>query len=335
MNCLRKLVAIAALAGLASTASADAIDGLVVFGNSISDAGNVAVLIGPDPTQTVTSNSYIPGRPYASGQFTNGNVWARTFADALGLGAFAQPSLAGGWNFAFGGARTATDGPGQSPSLAAQQSMFFSRTAGVASPSALYVIEGGGNDARDALRDAAMSATPATVIGAYATAYAQSVGTLVDNLQAAGGTNIVVWNVPNLGLAPAVLAQGPGASFLGSLVAQSMNAALTSRLALETDVLLFDFFAVQSSLVANAAAFGLTNVTDACGAVPSCNPSTYLYWDGIHPTSAGHALLARAMLEQTAFITAVPEPETYALMLAGLGAVALARRRAQKRAAAR
>jgi outer membrane lipase/esterase len=210
--------------------------------------------------------------------------------------------------------------------------MFFAATGGVASPNTLYVVEGGGNDARAALAAiaAAAPASAPALIGAAATAYAQSVGTLVDQLQAAGGPNIVVWNVPNLGLAPAVTVQGAGASFLGSQVASAMNTALAARLSSESKVLLFDIFALQNSFVANAGAVGLANVSDACGAVLGCDPSTYLFWDGIHPTSAGHALLARAMLEQTAFITAVPEPETYALMLAGLGAVAFYRRRQRR-----
>jgi phospholipase/lecithinase/hemolysin len=43
---------------------------------------------------------------------------------------------------------------------------------------------------------------------------------------------------------------------------------------------------------------GLTNVEDACltfGVVrnPFCQtPNRYLFWDGIHPTRAGHAILA-------------------------------------------
>ncbi len=224
---------------------------------------------------------------------------------------------------------------GLTPSLLAQEAMFFTRTGGIASPTALYVIAGGGNDARDALQAAAANpANAASIIGAAAAAYAQNIGTLVDQLQTAGGIDIVVWNVPNLGLAPAVTAQGAGAVFLADQVVQAMNAALAARLAAENGVLLFDVFGLQNSFAANAAALGLTNLTDACGAVPDCDPSTYVFWDGIHPTSAGHALLAQAMLEQTAFITAVPEPETYALMLAGLGAVAVFSRR-RKRAAAR
>lgn len=321
MNRLRKLVAAAALATLATTASA--VDGLVIFGDSLSDAGNAALFVGANPLQVVGGNTYIPSQPYASNQFTNGDVWAKTFASAIGLGPFAQPWLSGGLNFAFGGARTATDGVGLPPSLRTQQGQFLGNAPGNLAPSSfLYVIEGGGNDARDALAAAAADpAAAAAVITFAATSYAQQIGEMVDQLQAAGGQDIVVWNVPNLALAPAVTALGAGATFLASQVAQSMNAALAARLAIETDVLLFDVFGVQNSFTANAAALGLVNVTDACGAVANCDPSTYLFWDGIHPTSAGHALLAQAMLEQTAMITAVPEPETYALLLVGLAAV--------------
>ena len=334
--CLRKLVAAAALAALASTASA--VDRLVIFGDSLADTGNAAALVGIDGAQVVTGNSYIPSQPYASGQFTNGDVWATTFANAIGLGSFAQPWLTspGGSNYAFGGARIATDGVNLPPSLSTQVGQFLGNSGVL--PDTLFVIAGGGNDARDALQAAAAAGDPATmaeVITFAATTYAQKVGALVDQLQAApGAQEIVVWNVPNLALAPAVTIQGLGASFLAGQVVQAMNAALAARLASESDLLLFDVFGVQNSFAANAAALGLANVTDACGAVPNCDASTYLFWDGIHPTSAGHALLAQAMLDQTGLVTAVPEPETYALLLAGLAAVGAFSRRKKQHAIA-
>src|SRR3982751_1341428 len=99
----RPIVAIAC-AGAASAASAIDYSGVFFFGDSLSDAGNLAVLVGADPGQTITGNAYIPSRPYASGQFTDADVWAKTFAAGLGLASSGQPALLGGGNYAFGGA---------------------------------------------------------------------------------------------------------------------------------------------------------------------------------------------------------------------------------------
>jgi phospholipase/lecithinase/hemolysin len=82
-----------------------------------------------------------------------------------------------------------------------------------------------------------------------------------------------------------------------------MNAALAARLASETDVRTFDFFGLITSVNANPAAYGLTNVSDAGGAVPNADLSQYLCWDGVHPTAAGHAILAQSMYS----FTTVPE----------------------------
>jgi len=130
---LRSFVALEC-ASVATAASAQPFTGLFVFGDSLSDRGNVAIAIGADPTQTITGNSYIPSKPYASNQFSNGDVWAKSFADALGLASFATPALAGGGDFAFGGARVATDGAGLPPSLSAQETQFLSSTGGSAPP---------------------------------------------------------------------------------------------------------------------------------------------------------------------------------------------------------
>ncbi|MDQ5945187.1 MAG: outer rane lipase/esterase, partial [Pseudomonadota bacterium] len=60
-----------------------------------------------------------------------------------------------------------------------------------------------------------------------------------------------------------------------------------------------------------------------------CTPDSYLFWDSIHPTALGHRIIADAAFN----VLAVPEPETYALLLAGLGLMgAVARRRRQMQA---
>ncbi len=323
MTRLRKLVATLAFVGLTPLASAAGYAGLYIFGDSLADAGNVAALIGANPGQVISGNAYIPSQPYASGQFTNGDVWAKGFATSLGFSSSGLPSITGGGNYAFGGARIATDGAGLTPSLSAQTNLFLAASGGVAPGGALYVLEGGGNDGRDILQAAATSMTPNAVIAAGAASFAQAAGILVDRLQAAGAQSIIVWDIPNLALAPAITIQGAGASFLGGQVSLAMNAALAARMAGESGVKIFDVYGLQNSFATNPAAFGLTNVTDACGApTAGCNPATSLFWDGIHPTAAGHALLAQAML-----VTAVPEPETYVLLLGGLFVVALQARR--------
>jgi outer membrane lipase/esterase len=302
---VRRLLATAALSLVAGSAAA--YSGLVVFGDSLSDNGNVALAIGTDPDQIISGNGYVPSKPYASGTFSNGVVWADMMAASLGLAH--APSLAGGDNYAFGGAQTRDGG---SPSLLSQVGSFLGVTGGIADASALYVVAGGGNNARAALEAVAGGAPIVRTVIGTAIKYAQDVGSMVDQLQAAGATDIVVWNTPNLGLAPAVINEGSAASFLGQVVSNAMNRALANRLEAETDVKVFDLYGLLGSAVADPAAYGLVDAANACGAIVGCDPGTFLFWDGIHPTSAGHALLAREMMA-----LAVPEPGTWALFVAG------------------
>jgi outer membrane lipase/esterase len=179
---------------------------MVVFGDSLSDSGNDALLVG-STTQVITGNTYIPGHPYAPGTtFSNGPVWASDAASAIGVPLL--PSVAGGTNFAFGGATTG--GPGPIPNLLLQANQYLGLTHNVASPNALYVIEGGGNNARAALAAIAGGAAPGPTILSTAVSFAANIGTIVDELQLAGAKHIVVWDTPNIGLAPASQGGGPG-----------------------------------------------------------------------------------------------------------------------------
>ena len=121
-------------------------------------------------------------------------------------------------------------------------------------------------------------------------------------------------DTPNFGLTPSALSFGPQGSGLGSLVSASMNAALAARLAGESGVISFDFYAFVTNSVANATSLGFTNVSNACGQTPViCDSATSLFFDGIHPTTFGHALLADAVFAQV-----VPEPASYLLLGSGL-----------------
>jgi len=296
---------------------------MVVFGDSLSDSGNAAIAVGSAPGQVITGNTYIPSHPYASGTFSNGSVWASDVAAALGVPL--QPSLAGGTNFAVGGATTGGPSP---TSLLAQASQYLTLTGGVASPTALYVVEGGGNDGFAALSAIASGGNPATIIPATAASFASNIGTIVSELKTGGAGQIVVWDTPNLGLTPAITANGPVASFLGSSLATQMNLALAAALAGDTGVSIFDIYGLGTSIAANPAAFGLVNVTDACGAPSNaCDPATAQYWDGIHPTATAHTLIADAFLAEAA----VPEPSTWAMIIIGFVGLGFAFRQSRRR----
>jgi outer membrane lipase/esterase len=310
----------AALLGIAPLLSqASGYDGVVIFGDSLSDSGNNALVIGTAPGQVITGNSYIPTFAYGSGTYSNADVWATSFAAGLGLSAL--PSLAGGSNYAYGGAET--HGVGYPPNLQQQVGQFLGSGPGAIGDT-LFVIAGGGNNARSALELIGGGAPIGLVTAIAAQRYANDIGAMVDTLQAAGAQHIVVWNTPDIGATPAVRAEGSAASLLGGIVATQMNNALAQRLAGEAGVLTFDIFGLVDGVVANPGAFGLLNASDACGAILGCDPGTFLFWDGIHPTSAGHAMLAASMLD---LVAVVPEPGTAWLLAIGAMVVVLRRRR--------
>ncbi len=329
---------------------------LFLFGDSLSDTGNNALVFdvvgasqgyppGTLRTPMVTpDNSFIPTYPYsASNVYSNGPVWASTFAASLGLSA--NPSLTGGTNYAYGGARVGplgepnpfVDFPNNfPPSLTTQVATFLGQHSNQAPSSALYVVAGGGNDSRDLIAVAGAilagggtidDALPGILAGAQT--YAHRVDLMVNSLEGSGAKDIVVWNTPNAGLAPAILAQHIGG--LGTLVSDLMNQALASALAdniadATDDVRIFDLFGISTDISKNPAAYGLTNVKDACSAAANavaCEQDSYSYffWDGIHPTAAVHRLLAGAM------VAVVPEPGSVALLALGLFGIAAARKR--------
>lgn len=314
--------ALSSAALLMPVAEAQAYSSLVVFGDSVSDGGNVALTIGqPNGVpQVISGNSYIPDYPYApSGRYSNGPVWAETFAQSLGLPLL--PSLAGGSNYAFAGARTSgADVP--VPTLTTQTAAFLAQVQGVAPADALYVIAEVGNDARDALAAIAGGADATSTMQLAATRYASDVGAIVDSLRDAGAQHFLVFNNVDLGRVPAVAAMGSDAAALASTLTASMNTELGQRLQGQSDITLLDTFSFIDRVTLDPQAFGFVNGSDACGAIAQADCSGYVFWDGLHPTAAMHRVIADAALA-----AAVPEPQSALLLLAGGLAVITIRRR--------
>ena len=290
---------------------------LFFFGDSLADSGNNALLVDsgallPDyspleRTETpISSSAYIPTLPYESRRYSDGPVWTEQFAAKLGSSAI--PSLAGGNNYAFGGARSGPPGSG-SPTVLDQVGMFLSK--GPAPSNGLYVIEAGGNDARDAL---AIGGDPSALI----IDYASNMTMAVRDLRMHGARNFLVATVPDLGLIPAVQAQGSDASLAASALAMAMNRALLAALPAEdtadTEIHILDLFGGLRTVRDHPDRFGVTNFTSACAVDPACivHDTGVFFWDGIHPTQFGSSIIAAAAVQ------AIPEPSIAWLMLAGV-----------------
>ena len=320
-----------------------------VFGDSLVDSGNNAAAIdfgalvpfgippGTREAVPIANDAFIPTPPYASGRYSNGPVWVEQFAGAMGLGA--APALTGGTNFAFGGARTGPLDPtftALPPSLLTQTALFTALLGGSAPSSALYVLNGGGNDVRDALDAILGGADPLATITTTTTNFVANILTMLTNLSAIGADNFLLSTVPDVGATPAVHAAGVGATQVATFVAASMNAALFNALALQPVSLLdhlkiLDLFALGQQALFDPAALGLNDVTTACAAhIATCDPNATFFWDGIHPTTYGHRLIADVALRTFGLPGLIPEPGMVALLCLCIAALALNRRRVRQ-----
>jgi phospholipase/lecithinase/hemolysin len=305
-SCVRWTTAALMVLLLAVPAWAEAqsrFSGIVVFGTSLSDAGNAFALVGDTstPPDFALSPLLIPSAPYARGghHFSNGATWVEQFARSVGLSASVRPALIdpSATNYAVGAARAYDDG--LNFNLTRQVDTFLERSGNVASVQALYVIEMGGNDIRDALTVYAAGGNGGPILGRAIASIAAN----IQRLYAAGAREFLVWLPPNVALTPAIRSLSPAAQGLGSFLTQLFDTNLAAVLVQlsqglpGTTFAQLDAFQLLNAIVADPAAFHLANVTTACltpNIAPfSCaNVDEFLFWDGIHPTKAGHAIVA-------------------------------------------
>ena len=308
---------------------------IFVFGDSLSDNGNLYLVVGHTTPTPISGNDFIPSLPYDRGPdllpaLSNGETWVEQLADKLGLSL--TPSLLGGNDYAFAGARMAPNSSSPIPSVQEQVDTYLTSidvsTGQDAPADALYSVWGGGNDARDAAEAVLTSGDPNAAFP-FITAYVESLSTSIQALAAEGAKNILVPNIPDIGKTPAILAAGPQASAAVSTMTAGFNASAQTMLAnlqnsLDINLMDFDTFSLINKTVTYPAINGFEDISNACAVNPNCmaNADTSFFWDGIHPTTAGHAAIAQAVPLQP-----LPEPASMLLILPGLAFTMIMRNR--------
>lgn len=331
LRSLRHAALAAALTCCAVGAQAADYTQLIAFGDSLSDNGN---LLAATSAVVGVANAVPQTTDYYQGRFSNGKAAVEYLAQNLGV------SLT---DFAFGGALTgATNGAvAASPlsmvpqllntGLLSQVGMFQASLGGAAADSsALYFVWAGANDF---FYQGASLATAATAIDNLVNA--------VGSLYSLGARNFLLPTLPGLGSTPESLALSaalgdPTIPFQLNALTQSFNDGLTlaySNLAAllpGATLTMFDSYGAQQAVLANPAAFGLSNTTDACftgyvgvAGTQCADASGYMFWDKVHPTTTTNAILGAGMA------AAVPEPST--LLTMALGTLALLGARQRRR----
>ena len=251
------------------------IEGITIFGDSLSDNGNAF---------KATGGAIPASPPYFNGRFTNGPVWVEGFSTELKLPAAAIN------NFAVGGATSGANSTA-SPTVTDRLNRFLLASP-KANPNGLFIIWAGANDYQGGILN------PTQVVG--------NLTTSVQRLIGAGGQQFIVPNLPDLGRTPAGAANPVQSAGLSQLTAAHNTGLQTSIKTLvqnnpNISIVPTDMAALFRAVVTNPARFGFTNVTQPClnqttGAVCAA-PDAFLFWDTIHPTAAGHRLVSAYALD--------------------------------------
>lgn len=284
------------------------VSALYVFGDSLSDTGNLfritSLLNRVDSSIPITP----PDPPYADGRFSNGPLYIEGLARLLGVRYDQDDS------FAIGG--TLANGDSTADELAdlGAQVDGFLQLGGDVDPDAVYVVFSGSNDY---LR----SVQSVTDVAALANNTVISIADAVRDLAQAGARWFLVPNLPSLGDTPrarttrrVVELNAASNAHNERLVSamQSLRGELGVAIGVADTQSLFD------EALTNPTNFGFTNTTEPCyvsavatgACITAAAADASVFFDDLHPTRTAHAALASfsfaALIEEASLIGQSP-----------------------------
>ncbi|WP_078023115.1 SGNH/GDSL hydrolase family protein [Luteibacter rhizovicinus] len=267
------------------------IERIVSFGDSLSDSRNMYN----------ESQWLLPYRAsWYVGRFSNGPIWVEHLAMRTGL------TLN---NWAVGGAQTKDAQVGLIQGVGKQIDSFFeyaSKADGYEPSRTLFTFLIGGNDFVNDTQ-----AAKQVVIDQEK---------LLEKLVAGGARRILIVNLPDLTLAPVFTMQGgrtDESTVLGKVeYYNSRIRDVVARIVARTEgteIHIMDARKRFDELIASPATLGFTNARESCLEIDSpgsltylqtqtpragcTDPSTYVFWDSLHPTTRVHELIAQWAIE--------------------------------------
>lgn len=290
---MKLLVALSALL-LSTMIAATPLQDIVVFGDSLSDNGNLYEQMKHQLPQSP---------PYYEGRFSNGLVWNEYLANAY----FPSDSSSHLLNYAFGGAGVTDEEEEVLLTLNKEIDTYLISHHNRASADSLFIIWIGANNylgLPDNLEETVVTAT-------------SSIGKSLSRLRDKGAKHILVINLPDLGKTPAAI-EFDAVAIMSQFSARHNQLLATQVEHLkqrypDVDWLYLDAGAIFQDAVDNPTEFGLSNVNETCidlavddlsrmsvlqmvaRALPkqkkdNCNG--YLFFDLVHPTTIAHQVIA-------------------------------------------
>ena len=268
------------------------IERIVSFGDSLSDTGNMHN----------QSQWMLPGASWYMGRFSNGPTWVEYLARHAGV------TLN---NWAVGGAQTKDAHVGIIHGVGTQIDGFFQymRKAKGYDPSrTLFTFLVSGNDFVNDTKTA-----PQIIADQE-----KALGKLVDG----GARKILVLKLPDVSVAPVFTMKGgrtDAHTVLGKVDYYNSQirdvAARVAARAKGTEIMVVESREYFNELLAKPANFGFTNTKDSCLQIDSpsslgyvktqkprvgcTDPSKYVFWDTLHPTTRTHELMAAWAIDAT------------------------------------
>lgn len=314
-TCLVVLAGAASLVAVAAeAATVQRYTSAYVFGDSLSDPGNLFALSG---------GTNPPSPPYFEGRRSNGPVWAEhVTADFTAQGLAAR-------NFALAYANAVPNDdvaeglPFQIDDLPDQLSSFGAIDPAEHGARPVAMLWFGANDLIDAVNPTATRDSVAATAVDAATAVADGIGALRD----LGVKDVVVLNLPSLDKVPAFALGSPAAAALAGMGSDLFNATLDSLIdgmKGKRRITRVDIAATFDDLIAHPENYGVANATVPC-IVPNvsiCAPGVadlLAFYDPVHPNRVIHGEIAGLV---GAVAAPVPLPAPLALLLAGVAGLA-------------